>query len=162
MKVSLPTWISSLSGWNNGLVFYGYKDKYGLCYSRDYVYPTLTINNTNFGSRGKAVSDTTWKEASLGFIADSKIYAAAWNLTQSEGRETMRDLTGLNCFVKAVFSAAKVTGFNLSTLTVDKCGGSAGNLLGATICTFGNLITAASMPACGLTLADLDTDIVPV
>ncbi len=79
MKVSLPSWIASLSGWNNGLVFYGYKDKYGLCYSRDYVYPTLTVNNTNFGTRGKAVSDTTWKEASLGFITINRCRQANMN-----------------------------------------------------------------------------------
>jgi len=159
MKVKLPNWISSLSGWNAGLVFYGYKDKYGICYSRDYVMPTLTADNVVFGAQGKAVSQTTWLSADINFREDMQLYADAWNETQQPGREDVRDLTALNLFMKACYLAADVASFDLATLTVGLFGGEVGDLLGTADPDVGNLITAAGLPACELTLADLDNPI---
>jgi len=160
MKVSLPNWISSFSGWNNGLVFFGYRERYGICYARDYVYPTITSENTAFGSSAKAVTDTTWNAADISFKNDMQLYADAWNETQLPGRELCRDLTSINLFVKACFAAAEAASFSLSTLTVDIFGGEVGDLLGTDAPNVGNLIEAAGLPSCGLTLADLDNPIV--
>lgn len=160
MKVSLPNWISGLSGWNNGIVFYGYKDRYGVCYSRDYVYPALTAGNVTFGAECKAVVDTTWNAADISFKSDMQLYADAWNETQAIGREPGRDLTALNLFVKACFAAAEASVFDLSTLTTENFGGEVGDLLGTDAATVGNLITAAGLPSCELTLSALNNTIV--
>ena len=159
MIVRLPNWISSLSGWNNGLVFYGYKEKYGICYSRDYVYPTLTANNVTFGIEGKAVSQTTWLAADSSFQEDMQTYADAWDETQQPGRELIRTLTDLNLFVKAVFEASDVAEFDLSTLTVANFGGEIGDLLGTATATVGHLIEASGLPSCGLDLDLLNSPI---
>lgn len=159
MIVKLPNWISGLSGWNNGLVFFGYKQKYGLCYARDYVYPTITAGNVTFGSEAKAVTSTTWNAAAEGFQTDMQTYADAWNETQQPGREPMRNLTDLNLFVRGCFATAKISGFDLSTLTVSIFGGTVGDLLGTEAPNVGNLITAAGMPSCGLDLATLNSPI---
>jgi len=160
MKVKLPNWISSFSGWNNGLVFFGYKERYGICYARDYVYPTITVNNTGFGLKSKAVTDTTWNLADVSFKDDMQTYADAWNLTQMEGRELSRDLTAINLFVKAVFAAAEAASFDLSTLTAATFGGDVGDLLGSIDPNVGNLITEAELPNCGLVLSTLSSPIV--
>jgi len=159
MKVSLPNWISSFSGWNNGLVFFGYQDRYGICYARDYVYPTITSANTTFGAEAKAVTDTTWNAADVSFVADMQTYADAWNETQMAGRELSRDLTAINLFVKACFAAADEASFDLSTLTVANFGGEAGDLLGTEDPDVGHLVAAALMPSCGLTLSTLNSPI---
>ena len=159
MKVELPNWISSLSGFNNGIVFYGYKSKYGICYSRDYVYPTLTAANTTFGIEGKAVAQTTWTIAAAGFVANMQTYADAWNLTQQEGRELCRDLTALNLFMKAVYIVADLNSFDLAQLTVAKFGSGVGYLLGTAHPNVYQLILQSGMPACGLDLTLLNVDI---
>ena len=84
MRVRLPNWISTLEGYNDGLVFFGYRERYGLCYSRDYVYPTITSHNAAFGAEGKAVADTTWNAADSSFKADMQLYADVWNETQQQ------------------------------------------------------------------------------
>ena len=160
MRVKLANWISYMQGFNNGIVFYGYKGKYGICYARDYTYPTLTANNTAFGTYGTAVCATTWNSADASFVADMQTYADAWNETQQEGREDVRDLTALNLFVKACFAAADANEFDLSTLTVNNFGGEVGDLLGTSDPDVGNLITVASLPSCGLTLSELNNPIV--
>ena len=159
MIVKLPNWISSLSGWNNGLVFYGFKEKYGLCYSRDYVYPTITTANATFGAEAKAVTATTWNAADSSFIDDMQTYADAYNDTQQDGREASRTLTALNLFVMGCFAAAEAASFDLATLTVAKFGGESGDLLGTEAPNVGNLITAAGMPTCSLTLSTLNAPI---
>ena len=159
MRVRLASYISVLEGYFQGAVFYGHKQKFGLCYARDYVMPTLTVHNTEFGNEGKAITATTWLSAASGFTADMQTYADAYNATQQEGREGMRILTALNLFVKACHAAADVTSFDLSTLTVELFGGEAGDLLGTEAANVGNLIEAAGMPACSLDLDDLDSTI---
>ena len=154
MRVRLASYISTLEGYFQGAVFYGYKDKFGLCYARDYVVPTLTSQNATFGSEAKAVTDTTWNAAAESFKADMQTYADAWNETQQPGREGMRNLTALNLFVRGCFDTATDTAFDLSTLTVANFGGEVGDLLGAEPAQVGKLISAASMPSCSL---DLDT-----
>jgi len=160
MRVKLPNWISSFSGWNNGLVFFGYNDRYGICYARDYVYPTITAANTSFGADAKAVTDTTWNAADSSFKDDMQLYADAWNETQMAGRELTRDLTSINLFVKACFAAAEEGSFDLSTLTVAKFGGEVGDLLGSEAPNVGNLITVALLPSCSLVLSVLNNPIV--
>ena len=160
MRIRLPNWISTLEGYNDGLVFFGYRQRYGLCYSRDYVYPTITTHNTEFGAEGKAVMDTTWNAADVSFKSDMQLYADAWNETQQPGREPMRDLSALNLFVKGCFAAAEAATFDLSTLTVDNFGGEVGDLLGTEAPNVGNLITAAGLPGCGLDLSALNNPIV--
>ena len=160
MRVRLPNWISALEGWNNGLVFYGYKEKYGMCYARDYVYPTITTENSEFGADAKAVTDTTWNAADSSFKDNMQLYADAWNETQQAGRELARNLSGLNLFVKACFAAADAASFDLSTLTVDNFGGEVGDLLGTDDPNVGKLITAAGLPSCSLDLATLNSPIV--
>lgn len=162
MKVKLPNWIDQLSGYNNGLVFFGYRDKYHVCYARDYVMPTLTANNTTFGSEAGAVAGTTWNAADSNFKADMQTYADAWNDTQSAGKEPGRDLTALNLFIKACFAAADETSFDLSTLTVNNFGGEAGNLLGTESPDVGSLIEIAGLPSCDLELSSLNSPIVAV
>jgi hypothetical protein len=115
-----------------------------------------------FGLKVKAIVDTTWNNASEGFKADMQTYADAWNATQHPGKEEIRDLSALNLFVRACFAAAESASFDLSTLTVDNFGGEVGDLLGTEAPNTGNLITAAGMPACGLVLSSLDSDIVAV
>lgn len=159
MRVKLASYISVLEGYYQGAVFYGFKEKFGLCYARDYVIPTLTDHNTEFGADAKAVTQTTWGAAAEGFKTDMQTYADAWNLTQQAGREGQRDLTALNIMVKACFAAAAVSSFDLSTLTVDDFGGEIGDLLGTEAPNVGNLITAAGLPACDLDLEDLDSSI---
>ena len=159
MRVKLASYISHLAGYYQGAVFYGYRNKFGVCYARDYVIPTLTTHNTEWGTEAKAVTSTTWNAAAEGFVADMQTYADAWNLTQQEGREGQRDLTALNLFVKGCFASAEVSSFDLSTLTVDKFGGEIGDLLGTEAPNVGNLVESAGMPACDLTLADLDSSI---
>ena len=159
MRVKLASYINVLEGYFQGLVFYGFKQKYGLCYARDYVIPTLTDQNTAFGAQAKAVTDTTWNAASEGFKADMQTYADAWNETQQAGREGTRDLTALNLFVKACFVVGTLTSFDLSTLTVENFGGEAGDLLGTAAPDVGHLITAALLPSCELDLDDLDSSI---
>ncbi len=160
MKVRLPNWISSFSGWNNGLVFFGYQERYGICYARDYVYPTITTANTAFGVKAKAVTDTTWNAADSSFIADMQLYANAWNETQMAGRELSRDLTAINLFVKACFAAAEAVSYDLDDLTVATFGGEVGDLLGTEDPDVGNLVTQAVLPSCGLDLATLSSPIV--
>jgi hypothetical protein len=160
MKIRLPNWISSLSNYNQGLVFYGYRQRYGLCYAREYVYPVITSHNLEFGTKVKAVIDTTWNNASESFITDMQTYSAAWNNTQHTGREPMRDLSRLNLFIRGCFAAAEAAGFDLSTLTVNNFGGEEGDLLGTEDPNVGNLIIAAGMPACGLDLSELNNPIV--
>jgi len=162
MRVKLASYIDCLEGHYQGCVFYGYKDKFGLCYGRDYVMPTLTAQNTKFGNEGKAITDTTWNSAAEGFKSDMQTYADAYNETQQPGRESMRDLTALNMFVKACFAAADIGSFDLSTLTVDNFGGESGDLLGTEDPTVGHLIEVASMPSCSLDLDDLNNLIVGV
>lgn len=159
MKVKLASYIAGLEGYFQGAVFYGYREKYGICYARDYVYPTITAANVEFGTFGKAVTDTTWNAAAAGFKTDLQTYADAWNETQQAGQEAQRDLSSMNLFVKACFGAAEVSSFDLSTLTVDLFGGEIGDLLGTESPNVGNLITAAGLPSCSLTLADLDSSI---
>lgn len=159
MIVKLPNWIDQLRGFNNGLVFYGFKDKYHLCYARDYVVPELTSQMTTFGNEAKAITDTTWNAADASFTDDMQTYADAYNETQQPGREAFRDLTALNLFVKACFAAGDASSFDLSTLTVDKFGGEAGDLLGTEAPNVGNLILAAGMPSCGLDLSTLNNPI---
>ena len=160
MKVKLPNWIDNLAGWNNGLVFYGYKDRYHVCYARDYVMPTLNANNTKFGAENQSIITDTWNEADASFKSDMELYATAYDETQQAGREPTRKLTALNLFVKACFAAGKAASFNLATLTKENFGGTAGDLLGTADPDVGNLILAASMPACGLDLSTLDNPIV--
>lgn len=160
MKVKLPNWISSLSGWNAGLVFYGYKEKYGLCYARDYVMPTLTADNTAFGAQGKAIAQTTWGSADAGFVADMQTYADAWNETQQPGREDVRDLTALNLFMKACYIVGEETEFDLSTLTSANFGGEVGDLLGTADPNVYQLILAAGLPACDIDITLLVQPIV--
>ena len=159
MKVHLASYISHLEGFYQGLVFYGYKAKFGLCYARDYVIPELTAQNTAFGNEAKAVTDTTWNAAAEGFKADMQTYADAWNETQQAGREGMRDLTALNLFVRGCFDAATFTAFDLKTLTVAKFGGEAGDLLGTEAANVGNLVETSGMPSCSLDLSTLDSAI---
>jgi len=156
MKVKLASYISHLAGYYQGAVFYGYKEKFGVCYARDYVIPTLTAHNTAFGVDAKAVTSTTWMAAAESFQSDMQTYADAWNETQQEGREGQRNLTALNLFVKACFSQAELTAFDLSTLTIANFGGEVGDLLGIEAANVGNLITAASLPACNLVLSTLN------
>ncbi|MCF7920491.1 MAG: hypothetical protein K9N06_11325 [Candidatus Cloacimonetes bacterium] len=160
MRVRLPNWISAFEGWNEGLVFFGFKKDYGLCYSRDYKYPTITAHNTEFGTEASAVAATTWNAADESFKADMALYADAWNLTQKPGHEPTRDISALNLFVKGCFAAADASSFDLSTLTVENFGGEAGDLLGTSAPNVGNLITAAGLPSCGLDLATLNNPIV--
>lgn len=160
MKVRLPNWISSLAGWNGGIVFYGYKERYGICYARDYVYPTLTADNATFGAQGKAVAQTTWLAADSSFKDDMQLYADAWNLTQQPGREDVRDMTDLNLFMKGCYAAADAASFDLATLTVNNFGGVIGDLLGTDAPNIGNLITAAGLPSCELDLALLNNPII--
>ena len=159
MRVRLPNWISCLENYNQGIVFYGYRQRYGLCYARDYVYPEITVHNVEFGAQSKAVTSTTWNAAAEAFKTDMQTYADAWNETQQAGREPMRDLSSLNLFVQGCFAAADVTSFDLSTLTVDNFGGVIGDLLGTELPNVGNLVEAAGMPACGLDLSTLDSSI---
>ena len=159
MRVKLASYVDHLEGFFQGLVFYGFKQKFGLCYARDYVYPTLTDHNTDFGLQAKAITGTTWNAAAEGFKTDMQTYADAYNQTQTEGREAQRDLTALNLFVKACFESAQVSNFDLSTLTVDIFGGEIGDLLGTQAPNVGNLIDSAGMPACSLDLDDLDSSI---
>lgn len=159
MQVVLPNWISSLKNYDQGLVFYGYRQRYGLCYARDYKYPLLNAHNSQFGLEARAVTSTTWNSASEGFKADMATYASAWNSTQQPGREPVRDLSSLNLFVRACFAAAESSVFDLSTLTVSNFGGTAGDLLGENPPNVGNLVTAAGMPSCGLDLSTLNTSI---
>ena len=159
MRIRLPNWISCLENYDQGLVFYGYRQRYGLCYARDYVYPEITVHNVEFGAQSKAVTATTWNAAAEGFKADMQSYADAWNETQQAGREPMRDLSSLNLFVQGCFAAAEVSSFDLSTLTVANFGGEIGDLLGTEAPNVGNLVEAAGMPACGLDLSTLDSSI---
>ena len=159
MRIRLPNWISCLENYDQGIVFYGYRQRYGLCYARDYTYPEITSANVEFGTEGKAVTATTWNAAAEGFKADMQTYADAWNATQQPGREPMRDLSALNLFVRGCFAVAKLTAFDLSTLTVANFGGEAGDLLGTEAANVGNLVETAGMPACGLDLSTLDSSI---
>jgi hypothetical protein len=159
MKVTLPNWITGLSGENDGLVFYGYKSRSGMCYSRDWVMPTLTANNTAFGVKGNAISHNTWPNCDSSFRDDLQTYVDAWNLTQLDGR-TDQDYSAINIFMKACYAAATANSFDVSTLTVAKFGGTVGDLLGTEDPNVGNLIVAAIMPACGLDLTTLTNPIV--
>lgn len=163
MIVRLPNWISSLENYNQGLVFGGYQGRYGICWARDYRYPSvITEHNTEFGAQSTAIIGTTWGNASEGFVADMQTYADAYNATQQPGREPVRDLSQLNLFVKACHAAAEVGSFDLSTLTVGNFGGSEGDLLGVLAPNVGNLILAAGMPSCGLDLSTLSSAITAI
>ena len=155
MRVKLASYISALEGYFQGAVFYGYKEKFGLCYARDYVIPTSTAQNVIFGNETRAVTATTWNVVAEGFKTDMQTYADAYNETQQIGREGIRNLTALNLFVRGCFGVAELSEFDLTTLTVGKFGGEAGDLLGTDAADVGSLIAAAGMPACGLDLATL-------
>ena len=159
MRIKLASYVAGMSGYFQGAVFYGYRDRYGICYARDYVLPTLTSNNVEFGSASSAVCGVTWPAASAAFKTDLQTYADAYNLVQQEGREPGRDLSAMNLFVRACWDTAKVTSFDLSTLTVDNFGGEVGDLLGTEAPNVGNLIEAAGMPACGIVLSTLNSTI---
>ena len=159
MRIKLASYVAGMSGYFQGAVFYGYRERFGICYARDYVMPTLTSNNVAFGSASSAVCGVTWPAAAEGFKTDLQTYADAWNVTQQEGRDPIRDLSALNLFVKACWDAADITSFDLSTLTVDNFGGEASDLLGTAAPNVGNLIEAAGMPACGIVLSTLNSSI---
>jgi hypothetical protein len=160
MKIKLPNWIDQISGYNNGIVFYGYKDRFHVQYARDYVMPTLTVNNATFGTENKAIIGQAWMLADASFKADMQLYADAWDETQQSGREASRKLTALNLFIKACFAAGEKASFDLSTLTTENFGGTVGDLLGTNQPNVGELITFAEMPSCNLDLTALDNPII--
>ncbi|MDP8221351.1 MAG: hypothetical protein P9X26_08395 [Candidatus Stygibacter frigidus] len=159
MRFTPARWISNFSGYCDGLIFMTHQERYRVMASRDYVYPSeITSQNVVFGNIAKAVSGT-WDAAAEGFVADMATYQNAWDTTQQEGREPEWEVFSYPLFIKACYAAAKITSFDLSTLTVDTFGGEASDLLGTEAPNVGNLIEAAGMPACGLDLSDLNSSI---
>ena len=160
MRARPSDWMQYFAGYNDGIVFMSYKNRYGLNAVRKYMYPSLiTSQNVSFGLECKGAS-STWVDADSSFQADMQLYADAWNETQQPGREPMRDLSGLNLFVKGCFAAADAASFDLSTLTVENFGGEVGDLLGTEAPNVGNLITTAGLPSCDLDLSTLNSPIV--
>ena len=156
MKATLVTPYRTVTGRDGEKVAYGWKDL-DVTFLRAYFVPDNPEGEAVFASKTTAVIDT-WKTASDGFITDLITYTLAWNETQLDGR-TQIPYNKLNIFLKASFAAAKVTSFDISTLTVDKFGGEAGDLLGTEAPNVGNLVEAAGMPACGLDLSTLNSSI---
>jgi hypothetical protein len=156
MKAKLITPYRTVTGRDNEKVAYGWKDLQ-ITFLREYFVPDNPEGEEAFASKTTAVVDT-WKDASEGFVNDIITYTQAWNETQLDGR-TQIPYNKLNIFLKACFAVAKLTAFDISTLTVANFGGEAGDLLGTEDPNVGNLIEAAGMPACGLDLSTLDSSI---
>ena len=151
MKIKLPEWVKAKAGRDGDLVYYGNKNIEGVCYARQYVYPTLTEHHRDFGSKVGSVANT-WNEADAGFKADMKIFADAWNETHRSVTEPKQNLTGMNLFIKGCFAVAKAASFDLNKLSVDNFGGKAGDLLGTATPNAGNFIKAAGLTDCGIDL----------
>ena len=159
MNAKPNTWIQYFSGFMDGFVMMPYKNRFGLNSIRKYMYPTeFTDQNEAFGEQCHAIAGT-WNTATEAFQTDMGTYEEAWNDTQHDGKLAERDRVDYALFIKACFGAAKVSSFDLSTLTVDNFGGEAGDLLGTEAPNVGNLIEAAGMPACGLDLSTLNSSI---
>ncbi|MCF7912304.1 MAG: hypothetical protein K9M99_07240 [Candidatus Cloacimonetes bacterium] len=156
MKATLVTPYRTVTGRDGEKVAYGWHDL-DVTFLCQYTVPDNPTGEAAFASKTTAVIDT-WKDASEGFINDIITYTQAWNETQLDGR-TQIPYNKLNIFLKACFAVAKLSAFDISTLTVDNFGGEAGDLLGTAEPNVGNLITAAGMPACGLDLETLDSSI---
>ncbi|MCF7912660.1 MAG: hypothetical protein K9M99_09040 [Candidatus Cloacimonetes bacterium] len=156
MKATLVTPYRTVTGRDGEKVAFGWKDL-DVTFLREYVVPENPAGEETFASKTTVVIDT-WKDASEGFVNDIITYTQAWNETQLDGR-TQIPYNKLNIFLKACFAVAKLSAFDISTLTVDNFGGEAGDLLGTAEPNVGNLITAAGMPACGLDLETLDSSI---
>ena len=160
MKGRPSDWMQYYSGYNDGLVFMNYKNRYGLATIKKYMYPTvITSHNVSWGSQCQGAI-STWKNADTSFQSDMQLYAHAWNETQQVGKLPERDVSGFNLFMKGCFAAAETASFDLSTLTVNNFGGEVGDLLGTAAPNVGNLIIAAGLPSCGLDLATLNNPIV--
>ena len=156
MKATLVTPYRTVTGRDGEKVAYGWKDL-AVTFLRAYFVPENPEGEAEFASKTTAVIDT-WKDAAEGFVNDIITYTQAWNETQRDSR-TQVPYNKLNIFLKGCFAAAKVTTFDISTLTVDKFGGEAGDLLGTEAPNVGNLVEAAGMPACGLDLSTLNSSI---
>ncbi|MDP8321896.1 MAG: hypothetical protein RAO94_06060 [Candidatus Stygibacter australis] len=156
MKATLVTPYRTVTGRDGEKVAYGWKDLV-VTFLRAYFVPDNPEGEAAFASKTTAVIDT-WKDAAEGFVTDIITYTLAWNETQLDGR-TQIPYNKLNIFLKACFATAKITAFDITTLTVDNFGGVIGDLLGTEAPNVGNLITAADMPACGLDLSTLNSSI---
>jgi len=157
MKATLVTPYRTVTGRDGEKVAYGWKDLVVNFFSAPTLYPIIRRAKLHSPPKTTAVIDT-WKDAAEGFVTDIITYTLAWNETQLDGR-TQIPYNKLNIFLKACFATAKITAFDISTLTVDNFGGEIGDLLGTEAPNVGNLITAADMPACGLDLSTLNSSI---
>ena len=156
MKAQLVTPYRTVTGRDEEKVAYGWKDLV-VTFLRQHFLPDNPEGEAAFASKTTAVINT-WKDVAEGFASDVITYTLAWNETQLDGRSQI-PYNRLNIFLKACFATAKISEFDISTLTVSNFGGAVGDLLGTEAPTVGNLITAAGMPACGLDLSDLDSPI---
>lgn len=156
MKAQLVTPYRTVTGRDEEKVAYGWKGLF-VTFLRQHFLPDNPEGEAAFASKTTAVINT-WKDVAEGFASDVITYTLAWNETQLDGRSQI-PYNRLNIFLKACFATAKISEFDISTLTVSNFGGEVGDLLGTEAPTVGNLITAAGMPACGLDLSDLDSPI---
>ena len=103
MKVRFKYGIKTYSGLIDDMVYGSYRH-HKLCIGREYVYPTLTPNNTHIGDCMKNLA-IVFKSAVAGYKADFKTYS------QRNGEENVpyNQLipNGFSCFIKMMFAWQK-------------------------------------------------------
>jgi len=156
MKVYLSTCIKRVSGYLDGIVFYAYPEMHGVCYTRNYFYPSLTSHHHYYGACFKAIINNLWKPASSGFKQDLRSYTIAWNKTQCRQKFGKPNYNAVNILIKACFNIAQQKEFDLRTLNASNFTGSATALLGNQQPTVANLIKIAKLTDCGIQLDQLN------
>ena len=157
MKVHLAPCIKNVSCYLDGLVFYTYPGMDGVCYTRNYSYPSLTAHNHYYGACFRAIINNIWKTAAPGFKQDLKDYTIAWNKTQCHQQNDMHHNNAINILIKACFKIAQQKDFDLRTLTISNFSGSPTSLLGNQEPTVANLIKTAKLPKCGVLLESFNS-----
>jgi len=155
MKVYFPSWIRSMGGYCDGLVFCRYPELHHISYARPYVKPRISQHNHYYGDCFKAIINNLWKRASEDFKQDLKVYTKAWNQTQRPQDLDKHHNNSLNILIKACFNIARQNDFDLRTLNLENLSGAENALIGDLLPTVANLIKAAKMPECYLPMDQL-------
>jgi hypothetical protein len=124
----------------------------GVCYTRNYSYPSLSAHNNYCGTCFLAIINNIWKKADPGFKQDLRDYTKAWNQTQLSQDLNKHHYNSLNILIKACFNIARQKDFDLRTLNLETFAGTPTSLLGNQEPTVAKLIEEAVLPDCGVFL----------
>lgn len=114
MKVKFKYGIETYSGKIDGMVFNSCR-KGHLCIGREFVYPTLTTNNTNKGAITKNLA-VVYHNASSGYQADLKSYGVR-NGQENVSYDQMVP-SGYNLFMKMMYAWAKTDPLHIDLTAV--------------------------------------------